>query len=193
MKGKRRKTYNVFVCKNPACGKTFERRPGRGDGSYCGNGCRDEDRSNGAMVETVRVVKVFPCRTCGRYFNPTREGRKGPGYCSDPCGAAGKKASRHKWALGRPIVGGTTIRRRDGYRCRMCGFEHFTEVHHIVPRREGGRNTADNMLSLCPNHHRAAHAGIVTKAELAAVLAEPLRFAPLPAPLALVNTHAKVA
>jgi hypothetical protein len=33
------------------------------------------------------------------------------------------------------------------------------DVHHIVPRSEGGRNEPANLLTLCGAHHRAAHRG----------------------------------
>lgn len=37
--------------------------------------------------------------------------------------------------------------------------EPFTETHHIIPLSEGGEDTADNTICLCPNHHREAHFG----------------------------------
>ncbi|WP_373839310.1 HNH endonuclease [Methanospirillum sp.] len=33
------------------------------------------------------------------------------------------------------------------------------EVHHIVPLSMNGRDKAENMLTICPRHHRAVHAG----------------------------------
>jgi hypothetical protein len=32
-------------------------------------------------------------------------------------------------------------------------------VHHVQPREEGGRNEAENLLTLCGAHHRAVHRG----------------------------------
>lgn len=37
--------------------------------------------------------------------------------------------------------------------------EPFLEVHHIVPLSEGGEDTVDNSIALCPNCHRHAHFG----------------------------------
>jgi hypothetical protein len=50
---------------------------------------------------------------------------------------------------------------RDQHRCRVPGCTHatFVDVHHIVPRSEGGRNAAENLLTLCSGHHRAVHRG----------------------------------
>ena len=46
-------------------------------------------------------------------------------------------------------------------RCRVPGCTHatFVDVHHLQPRSEGGRNEGENLLVLCPVHHRATHCG----------------------------------
>ncbi len=41
--------------------------------------------------------------------------------------------------------------------CKVCGYP-ITDMHHIVPKRYGGSDDADNLIALCPNHHRAFHA-----------------------------------
>jgi HNH endonuclease/RuvA, C-terminal domain len=50
---------------------------------------------------------------------------------------------------------------RDQRHCRVPGCTHstFVDVHHIVPRAEGGRNDASNLLTMCSAHHRAVHRG----------------------------------
>ena len=35
----------------------------------------------------------------------------------------------------------------------------FLETHHVVPLAEGGADSLDNVVALCPNHHREAHLG----------------------------------
>lgn len=35
----------------------------------------------------------------------------------------------------------------------------FVDVHHVLPRSEGGCNEASNLLVLCSAHHRATHRG----------------------------------
>lgn len=52
-----------------------------------------------------------------------------------------------------------------GYRCQVCGFSYtniygvsYAETHHITYLREGGSDTLENMIVLCPNHHRLVHA-----------------------------------
>jgi hypothetical protein len=49
------------------------------------------------------------------------------------------------------------IHDRADRRCEFCGekSDHL-EVHHIVPRAEGGPNIARNLIVLCPEDHRKA-------------------------------------
>ena len=35
----------------------------------------------------------------------------------------------------------------------------YMEVHHVVTPAEGGEDTPENALALCPNCHREAHYG----------------------------------
>ena len=40
--------------------------------------------------------------------------------------------------------------------CTMCG-RSADEVHHIIPRSKGGRNTSDNLTILCRECHEKIH------------------------------------
>lgn len=46
-----------------------------------------------------------------------------------------------------------------GRRCCLCGILHKVQVHHIIPRSEGGSDEIDNAITLCPNCHDEVHAG----------------------------------
>jgi 5-methylcytosine-specific restriction endonuclease McrA len=50
---------------------------------------------------------------------------------------------------------------RDGGRCTVpgCRSARFIEVHHIVPRNQGGGHHASNLTCLCDGHHKALHEG----------------------------------
>jgi hypothetical protein len=50
---------------------------------------------------------------------------------------------------------------RDRHRCRVPGCTHatFLDIHHVVPRSEGGSNDPANIITLCGAHHRASHRG----------------------------------
>jgi hypothetical protein len=53
------------------------------------------------------------------------------------------------------------ILHRDHHRCCVpgCKSSTFLDLHHIVPRSEGGSNDPSNLLDLCGAHHRAVHRG----------------------------------
>jgi hypothetical protein len=50
---------------------------------------------------------------------------------------------------------------RDHRRCRVPGCRNaaFLDVHHIELRSEDGRHDAENLITVCGAHHRAAHRG----------------------------------
>lgn len=47
------------------------------------------------------------------------------------------------------------------------------ELHHIVPISEGGANDDSNLILLCPNHHKQADMGIISKEDLRTYIAKP--------------------
>jgi len=56
-----------------------------------------------------------------------------------------------------------------GRRCQLCGFtfkkidgDDYAECHHLEPVSQGGPDHADNLLVVCPNHHKQLHLAAVT-------------------------------
>ena len=77
---------------------------------------------------------------------------------------------------------------RDGGKCTVprCRSARFIEIHHIVPRSEGGSHDASNLTSLCDGHHKAMHEGKLKLAGRAPNIT--VRFANDPA-IPHVETH----
>jgi Domain of unknown function (DUF222)/HNH endonuclease len=52
------------------------------------------------------------------------------------------------------------VQRRDRH-CRFpgCSNDTFTQVHHLVQWRDGGRSDLDNLALLCDHHHHKVHEG----------------------------------
>jgi hypothetical protein len=50
------------------------------------------------------------------------------------------------------------LRYRD-YECTFpgCGARRFTQAHHIVWRKHGGRTDLDNLVLVCLFHHKLVH------------------------------------
>lgn len=51
--------------------------------------------------------------------------------------------------------------------CEWCGKDiDSPDVHHIKPREEGGPNKTSNLIVLCPNCHRKADSGVISRSKL---------------------------
>jgi len=44
-----------------------------------------------------------------------------------------------------------------------CNIQEDLNLYHIIPRSEGGRNTYNNLIVLCPNHYAMADRGVLSK------------------------------
>jgi hypothetical protein len=53
------------------------------------------------------------------------------------------------------------VKRRDHNRCRVPGCRSSVglDVHHLVPRADGGGHEPSNLVTTCGSCHRAIHAG----------------------------------
>ena len=49
------------------------------------------------------------------------------------------------------------IYERDGFRCALCDSTRFLQIHHHIPRSEGGTNSPHNLITLCSDCHAMAH------------------------------------
>lgn len=67
-----------------------------------------------------------------------------------------------------PAVAAYALRHADGS-CQKCGNDApfisastglpYLEVHHIIPLKDGGADTVENVMALCPNCHKEVHYG----------------------------------
>ena len=48
---------------------------------------------------------------------------------------------------------------RDGWRCQSCGTMSNLEVHHKQFRSHSGRDSEENLITLCCTCHANAHQG----------------------------------
>lgn len=46
---------------------------------------------------------------------------------------------------------------RDGYRCALCDSTQYIQIHHVIPRGQGGSDNVQNLITLCSYCHSHAH------------------------------------
>lgn len=135
------------------CGGVFSRllcniKPGMA--SYCSRSC----------ISTSKAV-ARSCKHCGASFT-TQRGRlsgrtnSAANYCGRECYWASMRKPKAE-LKGR---GGTCQRicaeaiAATPY-CACCGTRKSRlEAHHIIPRRRGGKDEAQNLIPLCPTCHK---------------------------------------
>ncbi len=79
----------------------------------------------------------------------------------------GRTAERYGAGYRRDQAVRDYVIRRSGGACEHCGargFElpdgtHYVEAHHVIALSSAGPDTVENVIALCPLHHREAHYG----------------------------------
>jgi 5-methylcytosine-specific restriction endonuclease McrA len=137
----------------------------------CGKGCQ---HASGELVPVgAEVVAMADCD--GQHLGPlpapvatdavasesahvgAKRPRERSEYRGDCPATPPKKDARAKQSV-TPATRRAVLR-RDHRRCVVPGCRNslFVDLHHVLPRSKGGRNEADNLITLCGAHHRAAH------------------------------------
>ena len=50
------------------------------------------------------------------------------------------------------------VYRRDGFQCALCSSTRYLQIHHAIPRGQGGsRSDPQNLITLCCVCHQQAH------------------------------------
>lgn len=152
------------------CRKTFQSATPRQ--RLCGIECRTKWLTLNPPNERKRIP--LPCSGCGAtvYRSPYQVRAIKLGVtCSHRC-----RAGLVGLALAERVTQGKKVARlRDGAACRICGFALLSEVHHIVPKREGGSDDPSNLITLCPTHHEMADRDMIPRAALFAAISEARR------------------
>ncbi len=113
-----------------------------------------------AAAPAVQVV-VHQCPDCEAAHVITSRGEQplAPAQVDAiACDSRSRRPGRPNRATIPPSVRASVLA-RDRHRCSTpgCGAAHFLEVHHVVPRRAGGSNKAENLVTLCSRCHAFAH------------------------------------
>lgn len=125
---------------------------------YCGK------KINGKRIcEECLAKNITKCKYCGDKI-----------YVSNRSGACMDKNCRIKKLIEDDLYISSTkksnasapdlIREIFNNTCIVCGYNKHIEIHHILPRSEGGENRLSNIVPLCPNCHTEVHYDLI-KAE----------------------------
>jgi len=77
---------------------------------------------------------------------------------------ADRQSPEHDRKISDPVK--CEVLKRDGRQCTKCRWNHkqwnrsdprHLELHHIMPQAKGGKNTADNLITLCTVCHDVVH------------------------------------
>jgi len=138
--------------------------------TVCGECGRGWQQGRGELVEVgSEIVEMAGCDA--QLLGRIDRGRSGP--CDD-VSETETQDSREDETAGAPVGAQPTrawqdvppairrqVMRRDGGRCVVpgCAQAVFVDLHHVVPRSEGGDHDPENLCVLCGAHHRALHRG----------------------------------
>ena len=114
----------------------------------------------------------IPCHHCGKVVfrkNPQRTPDKRV-FCSRACVGKWRTATPVNVLRPKSLAGPAARLARFGPPvCMICGYDRVIEYAHIIPHAKGGTLHPDNVLILCPNHHRLFDRDKLTDAEFESI------------------------
>lgn len=139
-------------CEN--CNKPFQaeqKEIKRGNARYCSLSCSAKQQRRKAIIYNLT------CHGCNQPFQAKYKEAK---YCSQKCKLVVyrrlQKSEQASIATFQRIIGHLP--------CEICGWNECKgDLHHITPVSKGGKTTLENLISLCPNHHRMAHKNLISQ------------------------------
>ena len=140
------------------CNNTFNadtREVNRGRAKYCSISCASK------VTKDQQYNKI--CKHCGTNYTSASKASK---YCSTSCkGKNYRLKSKDDSSEGVGIKQLYKIFTDKG--CEICGWnETSCDIHHIIEVSNGGTNQLNNVVNVCPNHHRMIHKNLVSQDNL---------------------------
>ena len=104
-------------------------------------------------------VYKYICDKCGKEFESDHRLRNDRKHHCEDCKRAvphSKKGNISLTDLSKRTI--SKILKRAEKECQLCGWkESSCDIHHIIPRKEGGSDESTNLIVVCPNCHRILH------------------------------------
>ena len=117
----------------------------------------------GLFVLALWKLPKFREFMCGEFWRKLWNFLKPPAK-----GYKDRKISEGKYTKAPPLSQGekNSLMDKVGNKCEYCSDHYTLDVHHIIPRSEGGSNKQSNLVVLCSKCHRMAQGGGISKARL---------------------------
>lgn len=137
--------------------------------SINGNGIREVNKlildfninidhfDRGASKKTKWEIIDKQCPVCNNYFEAKLGHPKEKMTCSYGCSNAYFRSDENNGGYkdgSRKSYRQLCFRKYD-FKCLICGWDTFVDVHHVDFNRKN--NVIFNLVPLCPNHHKMAH------------------------------------
>lgn len=134
---------------------------------FCSFRCRGIAQKQKTWNIRLRHYSEFKCRDCGKIFKRvkrrygTGSNPKEPQFCNRVCYAHFLRNKPSRSSIEQ------TKREREAknQQCIICDFERFVEIAHILPASLNGSYRSENILYLCPNHHRLFDSNMLSSEE----------------------------
>ena len=142
------------ICLN--CGKSFI---GDYRAKFCSRKCAAIFNNSHREHTTKGKIKLTKCIRCGEIFEASVHipaSRCICNKCKKHNRVHSKKNIRTIYDLSRRTI--SKILKRINAKCSICGWsESSCDIHHIIPKKDGGTDDMNNLIMVCPNCHRICH------------------------------------
>ena len=103
------------------------------------------------------IIKV--CPVCGKKFSTLKGHKREKIVCSHSCSNTYFRSGKNNPNYVNGMAGESEYRvicfKHHEKKCIICGFDIIVEVHHVDCNKNN--NQPNNLVPLCPNHHRMFH------------------------------------
>ena len=141
------------------CGETFQAKTSYAiyRQRFCNLRCRS--KFVGEAKKAKRLQRK--CKKCGKTISIVPSLEKTKFFCSYSCSSSFryKGSGNPAWTGGDAKYWKLKARERDNFTCQFPGCKkrgkgNQVHAHHKIPRSVGGSDDLDNLITLCPKHHR---------------------------------------
>lgn len=143
----------IKYCKE--CGKELTKR----QRVFCCQSCAAKYNNRSRVTTTKGKTKIATCIRCGQEFLASIHTNKCKCICPE-CKMHNRPHYKTNIVTLQDLSKRTFVKilKRMNVGCSICGWNESTcDVHHIIPKKEGGSDNFDNLIVVCPNCHRICH------------------------------------